>query len=231
MEQIRQELLRLIGDFDEKKQLDTDYAVQPVELGTLEQLSEKAMANNPEIRALQFEVDSLRYTNRARMQPYRPRLTLNGAYGYGSPDRTNWIDRQAEQYSLTLNLVVPLFRGFASFAESDVFAEQLVQREKDLAIRRVDLRRSLARALVTVHREFNRLKLTKLSAGSAQRAMEAGLKDYRSGLLSSTDVLNIQRTRFEADRQFTTAQFSYGRQILSLRRDLGVDLEKTYVAR
>lgn len=232
LEQNRQELMRLLGTPDEYKNLDTQLPAQSVDTGTLDQLYKKALENNPELRALQLEVDSLRNENRVKMYTHRPKLTLNGTYGYGAPDRDRWVgEKLAEQYSVTLNLTVPLFSGFSSFAESDSYLQTLIQKEKDLQIRRLELQKSLAKALATVQREFNRLKLTQMSAAASKRAMDAGLRDYRNGLLSSTDVLNIQRTRFEADRQYVTAQFAYNRQVLTLRRDLGIDLEKTYVSR
>lgn len=232
LERNRQELLRLLGDPESAQNLDTQIAAQSVETGGLKELYQKALENNPEIKALQLEVESLKYSNRVNMAQYRPKLTLNGSYGYDSPDRVRWIGKDiAEEYSITLNLTVPLFRGFSSFAESDANSQALIQKEKDLQIKQIELQKSLAKALATVQREFNRLKLTQASAASSKRAMDAGIRDYRNGLLSSTDVLNIQRTRFDADRQYTSAQFSYNRQVLSLRRDLGIDLEKTYVSR
>ncbi len=231
LERNRQELMRLLGTPDATQPLDTQIPAQSVETGGLDQLYKKALENNPDIKALQMEVESLKYANRVKMSTHRPKLTLNGAYGYGSPDRVNWIEKNSELYSLTLNLTVPLFSGFSSFAESDAYSQTLIQKEKDLQIKQIELQKSLAKALATVQREFNRLKLTQASAASSKRAMDAGIRDYRNGLLSSTDVLNIQRTRFDADRQYTSAQFSYNRQVLSLRRDLGIDLEKTYVSR
>lgn len=232
LERNRQELLQLLGDPHSLLPLDTQISAQSVETGDLNQLYKKALENNPEIKALQLEVESLKYANRVKMAEFRPKLTLNGTYGYDSPDRVRWIGKDiAEEYSVTLNLTVPLFRGFSSFAESDANAQALIQKEKDLQIKQIGLQKSLAKALATVQREFNRLKLTQSSAASSKRAMDAGIRDYRNGLLSSTDVLNIQRTRFDADRQYTSAQFSYNRQVLSLRRDLGIDLEQTYVSR
>src|SRR5688500_19848285 len=52
----------------------------------------------------------------------------------------------------------------------------------------------LAKSMATITREFNRLKLTQTSAAGARRAMDVALRDYRNGLLSSLDVLNIQRS-------------------------------------
>lgn len=228
-EQTRQDLIRLLGDsMGDSTDLETEFSLQPVETGNLDQLLEKAIANNPEIRSLELQVESLKYTNRAKMVDHRPKLSLKGSWGYDSPDRPNWFEKASEAYSLTLNLNIPLFSGFSSFAQSDAYAQQLVQLEKDLGIKRLELQKSLAKALATLQREFQRLKLTQISATSSRKAMDVAVRDYRNGLLSSTDVLNIQRTRFDADRQYTLAQFSYNSQVLSLRRDLGIDLEKTY---
>ena len=54
------------------------------------------------------------------------------------------------------------------------------------------------------------------------------LKEYRQGMVTSTDIVTLQTTRYQAETQFLTAQFSYLKQIVNLRHDLGVDLEKTY---
>jgi outer membrane protein len=229
LEQTRQDLVRLLGDaLSDGTELETEFSLQPVETGNLDQLLQKAIANNPEIRSLELQVESLKYTNRAKMIDHRPKLSLKGSWGYDSPDRPNWFEKASEAYSLTLNLNILLFSGFSSFAQSDAYAQQLFQLEKDLAIKRLELQKSLAKALSTLQREFHRLKLTQISATSSRKAMDVAVRDYRNGLLSSTDVLNIQRTRFDADRQYTLAQFSYNSQVLSLRRDLGIDLEKAY---
>lgn len=225
-----QDLYRLLGSTSETDlRLDTNLALQPVETGNLQQLYEKAVANNPDLRVLQLTAQGVRYDNDVKMSTHYPDLTLNGNYGYASPDRVNWFQKTSETYSLTLNLKIPLFSGLSSLSQSARYGEDLYQAEKNVAIKEHDLQKTLAQALATLTRNFNQLKLTQDSAGAARKAMDRAMRDYRSGLISSTDVLSIQNTRYSAEKQYLSSQYSYQRQILSLRRDLGIDLEKTYV--
>jgi outer membrane protein len=210
--------------------LENETPLQPVETGSLDQLYQRAVENNPELRALEMDVDRQKYLNDARLSDHFPRLSLDGTYGYTSPDRPNWIKDTSESWTVFLNLTIPIFSGFRSLADRASYREDVFLAERELAGRRIEIQRSLAKSMVTITREFNRLKLTQVSAAGARRAMDVALRDYRNGLLSSLDVLNIQRTRFDADKQFAEAQFSYQLQVLQLRRDLGTDLEKTYAA-
>lgn len=225
-----QAMFRFMGKSKpDNAQVETNLLLQQIEVGTLDQLYQKALENNPSIRATTSSVDAQKYSNDLTMSVHKPTLNLKGNWGYDSPDRVNLIESRAETYSLTLNLKIPLFSGLDSFSQRQINSEQLVVKQKDLAIQQRNLHNSLSQALATLNRDFARLKLTQDSATISRKAMDVAIRDYRNGLLSSTDVLNIQRTRFESDRQYLTAQYSYHRQVLTLRRDLGIDLEKSYV--
>ncbi len=228
MEQNRQDLVRLLGLTESNVQLETEIKTAKYEPLTAEKLYQKAVLQNPEIRAARLEVESLKNENKVKMINHRPKLSVVGSYGYDARDRMDWFKDNSEAYALTLNLKIPLFSGLSSFAESDQYREQLLQKERDLAIKQMDLRKSLAKTVAALDREFQRLKLTQESATTLQTAYETALRDYRNGLISANDVLNIQRTRYDAERQFTSTQFAYNRLILTLRRDLGEDLEKEY---
>jgi len=229
LEGFRQDLIRLLGeDQGLEAPLDPRLSLQAFDPGSLDKMLRQALEQNPAIQALSLQADSLTYENRARMFEHRPTLSARGSYGYDSPEYDRWIKDSGEAYSFGLVLKIPLFSGFSSLAQSDQLAEQRVQLEKDLAIRRKELQKTLATALATLQRDFTRLKHTQVSSASSKKAMDVAVRDYRNGLLSSTDVLNIQRTRFEADRQHTLAQYSYNQQMLNLRRDIGADLQKIY---
>jgi outer membrane protein len=231
LERALQDLQQVTGfEVPMDTRLENDIPFQPVETGTLEQLYSHAVENNPELRALEFDIERQKYLNDVNMAVHYPRLTIDGTYGYSSPDRPNLIKDNSETYSVFLNLTIPLFSGFRSFAERAMNREDVFIKERDLASRRIQIQRSLAKSMSTIRREFDRLKLTQTSAANARKAMDVALRDYRNGLLSSLDVLNIQRTRFDADKQYAEAQYSYQLQVLQLRRDLGTDLEKTYAA-
>jgi outer membrane protein TolC len=229
LEESRYQLARLLGEESGTTEaLAPKLRVEAYDPGALDKLAQEALEKNPSIKATESELESLIQANRAKMVEHRPKLYLKGSYGYDAPDEDVWFMKKGEAYSLTVNLDIPLFSGFSSFAQSDQQNEQRRQKEKDLMIQRQDLRKNLASSLATMKRDFQRLKLTQNSATSSKKAIDIAVRDYRNGLLSPTEVLNIQRTRLDADRKYTAAQYSYNQQILSVRRDIGVDLEKTY---
>lgn len=225
------DLQRLMGlEISPDTQLDTKLVSQPVDSGTLEQLLEKALANNPTLKALEMDIEKIKYSNDVTMSSHKPSLSLDGTWGYRSPDRPNLWEPSSNTYSVGLTLTVPLFSGMSSFADRARNAELVAQAEKNLVLYRDQVKQSLGVALTNLKRDFARLKLAQTASESARKAFDAAMRDYRQGMVSSTDVLNVQRSRYEAEKQFNSAQFSYQRQVLSLRRDLGIDLEKTYVA-
>jgi outer membrane protein len=223
-------LLRLMGEEPTPQELriNTNLVLQPAETGNLDELYMKAIKSNPQVRAKELEIEALKHENQARLSKHYPKLSLDGSWGYDSPDQPNWFKEASQAYSVSLNLTIPLFSGLSSFSERSAQAERVHAIERDLQNIRLDLRRSLGTALVSLDKEFRRLKLTQTSSQGARRAMEVAVRDYRNGLLSSLDVLNIQRTRFDADRQYTSAQYTYHQHVVTLRKDLGIDLERVY---
>lgn len=223
------ELRRLIGiELNDDVDLVTKISLQPVEMGTLQQILEKALKNNPIVKALELDVKQSRETADVRMAAHKPKLSLDGTWGYQSPDRPNWFKEYSQYYTVGLNLTIPIFSGLSSFADRKINAETTYRAERDLIIYRDRLRQGLSTAMDNIKRNFDRLKLAQSAAESARKAMDSAMRDYRQGLLSSTDVLAAQKQRFEAEKQFSAAQYAYHRQVIGLRRDLGIDLEKTY---
>lgn len=228
-ETARQDLARLLSlESDAELEIDPNMKAQPVETGSLNELYQRAVENNPAIAALSYQVDYTRKANRVKMGSHFPQLTLDGNWGYDSRDRPSWFDKDSETSSVMLNLTIPLFSGLSGFAQNSYNNDELVKAERDLAIAKRDLRKDLSESVATMSKQFERIKLTKTSAESARKAMLVAIRDYRNGLLSSTDVLNIQRTGYDADKTHTEAQYSYLTGVLNLRYNLGTDLERVY---
>jgi len=226
-----QALLKLTGDTNlAHAQLDTHFEAQPVSIGSFDDAYSRAIDSNPDLRIAKLNIDNQRYQNDLTMATDWPTLSLDGTFGYQSPDRQNVFDNSGEFYTVGLTLTVPLFSGLSSVAQRRINRELLTQKEKDLHIAELNVKESLAVALATVQRNFAQLKLNREAAESARKAMDVALRDYRQGLLTSTDVITLQKTRYDAEIAFLTAQFSYLVQVLNLRHDLGTDLEKVYAS-
>lgn len=231
-EQSLEELARYMGVENlDHPELEVSIPLQPIETGAIGGLIDQALNNNPRIRALELEVKAAEYANEAKLAVHWPSLDLQGEYGYTSPDRSEWFRDTTDTWSVYLFLKIPLFSGFGSFAQGDAFKEDVFKRRKELEIAKREVQQQLAKSVVNLQKSFQRLKLTQLSAQSAKKAMDVALRDYRSGLISSTDVNQIQSTKYRADQQNTNAQLNYHLEVLRLRHDLGTDLEKAYVTR
>jgi outer membrane protein TolC len=224
-----QTLLKLTGDTNlAHAKLETHFDTQPVNIGSLEEAYERASDNNPDLRISKLNIEDQHYQNDIKIADDWPTLSLDGTFGYQSPDRQNVFDNSGEFYIVGLTLTVPLFTGLSSFSQRRVNRELLTQKQKDSTNQELTVKNNLAVALATVQRNFEQLKLNRQAAESARKAMDVALRDYRQGLLTSTDVITLQNTRYSAETAFLTAQFSYLQQVLNLRHDLGTDLEKIY---
>lgn len=229
-EAAKETLIRLTGcpEFEELEEDKKVISAQPLEQLSYEQILQRALENNPEIQSFKKQVDVVVYNTKVDTAEDWPELTLTGIMGYRSPDRPNLYTGSAEYYSIGLNLRIPLFSGLSSFSKRTVLAEKRVQAETDLRRAQLALRERVKVDIETMSREFERVKKTQAALGTAREAMTIALREYRSGLLSSTDVVNLQQSRYAAETQSLSSHISYLRQIMNLRRELGTDLSKVY---
>ena len=229
-EAAKEALIRLTGTEDFAQLVEDSKVVnaQPIEKTSFEQILQRALDNNPDIQSFKKQVDIVNYSNEVDNASDLPDLSLTGIAGYKSPDRPNLFTEPAQYYSIAVNLTIPIFSGFSSFSKRKVHAEKRNQAEMDLRRAQLSLHERVKVDLETMSREFERVKKTQTALNTAREAMNIALREYRSGLLSSTDVVNLQQSRFAAETQSISSHFSYLRQIMNLRKELGTDLAKIY---
>lgn len=231
VESARNKLLQVIGVKDmSESQLEilAELSVQPIEPLSLKEALEKAVQNNPELLRARMEVKRQEHQNALNLAEDKPRLTLDGSYGYVSPSRDEWFRDEMNNYNVGLNLVVPIFSGLSSLSKRRANAQLKYQKERALELVQDELRQSISTAIETLERDFQRIKSLKRAVELGRQAMDSALRDYRRGLVSSTDVVAIQNSRFQSELELLKVSSSYMKQVLSLRRDLGVELEKVY---
>jgi outer membrane protein TolC len=124
---------------------------------------------------------------------------------------------------------VPLFSGFSSFSKRENYASQ----QMTLELKQKELRESIAtqiRSIVqTIEMQRSTVVMQEKAVREAGRAMDIILSSYRNGTASSNDVVQMQRTRYDAGRKYIAAQIGYIQSVLALRQLMGIDLYKAYV--
>ncbi|MBK9294653.1 MAG: TolC family protein [Oligoflexia bacterium] len=222
-------LNKLLGESNDrelKAQFQT--VISPINKISLETAFGLALKDNPDIRSAQLKLEQVEYSEGIDLAADLPSLYLTGTGGYQSPDTANMFNSNSQYYSVGVSLTVPLFSGLSSLSKRSQYAEKKYQAEKDLQIAKDTLRANLENALHSLNSTKSQLDLAQTSVKEARVALDLANKAYKQGVASSQDVVNLQRTRYEAEKLFINSQFSYLQTLLQLRQYMGIDLEKAY---
>jgi len=222
-------LNRLLGESNDRAvRPDFKARINPIAPLTLDQAFDAGLKNNPTIRSAQITLEQVGYSKNLDLAQDMPSLNLVATDGYKSPDTSTLWNASSNYYSIGLNLTVPIFSGFSSFAKRAVYGEQSYQAERDLQTAKDALRNSLQVALSNMKSAQIQLNLAQTSVKEGREALDIANKSYRQGIASSLDVLNLQNTRYNAEKTFINSEFNYLQALLTLRQQMGIDLEKAY---
>lgn len=202
--------------------------IAPAEPVDFQEAIRAAEANYPEFQIPLLEREKQSYDNDIDISADKPSLEFVGEWGYKAPDRPTWFDESSRYYSVGLNLSIPLFSGLTSVAKRQGYVQQNLVKEKAVETARLNLHHDLQQALVSLKNEFGHLTSAQTAVKQGREALELANNGYRQGTVSSQDVLNAQRSRYDAEKLLIDSQFAYLRALLDVRRLMGVDLEKVY---
>lgn len=187
-----------------------------------------AIENNPALIAKKFQVESSEANIETARSGHWPSLYLSGGYG----DQRSWgestsrgitfpsdNDNRGPSIGLTLN--VPIFSGGAvqsqvrqAIAQRDVAQDELEQQKRAL----VRNTRNAYQTLVAGISEVEARRLAVFSARSAYDASQVGLE---VGTRTVLDVLNNQRTLFNAEREYALSRYNFLQNRLLLEQAAG----------
>lgn len=187
-----------------------------------------AVGNNPALKAKEFQVQSADANVETARAGHWPTLYLNGSYGDNkvSGNRTFTglslpSDSENRGPSLGLTLNIPIFTGGLvssqvrqAIANRDVASDELEQQKRAL----VRNTRNAYQTLVAGISEVEARKAAVFSARSAYGASQVGLE---VGTRTVLDVLNNQRTLFDAEREYALSRYNFLQNRLLLEQAAG----------
>lgn len=230
LEDAREALMQITGQpLDGLRGLDESFTpVRPSPEG-IDAWVDLAMEQNPTLRAqaLSAEADELDVaTARAGHLPYLSATASRGrSYGWGhSAGETGVIpsNNSGDDWRLGVNLVVPIFSGFATQSQVKLAINARDQRalqydQNQRAILRQT--RNAYRALDAGISEVEARKQALVSARSALEATEAG---FEVGTRTIVDVLLSQQVLFQAQSDYSSARHNFLVNSLRLKQAAGV---------
>ena len=179
------------------------------------------LLRRPDIRAAEAGLMALNARVGVAKASRFPSITLTGSYGYSSDELDQLVRRESELWSLALGIGQPLFdagklkagqraaearyqQGVAQYAKTVLTAFSEV--ESALLIRKEQL-----------ERRDRQLKFLM----EARATQDVAEKRYTRGLVDYLDVLEAQRTRFQAEESVVLVDLAILTNRVALHRALG----------
>jgi len=202
-------LIQIIGPrpIEELARLKSDLPLNPPEPADLERWSETALKQNLSVLSAYHNAELARKGIEVQRSGHYPTLDLVASYGVD--DTTGDSASRFDTGLVGVQLNVPLYQGggVSSRVRQAQYDFQAAQDNLEAQRRTVDrVVKDAYRGVETSISQVEALGATVVSSESALEATEAG---YEVGTRTIIDVLNVQRNKFGADRDYATARYAY----------------------
>lgn len=190
---------------------------------------ERSLADNLQLRAMDYAMEVARQELFTRKAGYSPTVDAvaqyqkgdNDSLGFGNQTDAFNHNRRADQVVIGLQLNIPLYTGgsTSSRVRQGIYQLQGVEHTRE------NLRRQTVQSVRNLHRAVNtdieQVKARRQSIISSQNALEATQFGYEVGTQTIVDVLDIQRQLYAAVRNYNNARYDYILNHLRLQQTAG----------
>ena len=200
----------------------------PANRANVDQLVSDAIARNPALKAQELRVSAAESSVSAARGGHYPTLSLGGSWGKSA----SWGDSvggsssgpDATTNSIGLTLNVPIFSGGATqsqvrqaLAQRDIAQDGYEQQKRALD-------RNTRNAYQTLVAGISEVEARRLAVVSAQSAYDASQVGLEVGTRTVLDVVQNQRTLFQAQLNYAQSRYSFLLSRLKMSQAVG-DLE------
>jgi outer membrane protein len=172
----------------------------------VESLIQQAMLQRPEIKALQFDVESAQKFGRAEHDLWLPSVNALGVVGE-APVRDNHIPNWYGAVGVNVN--IPVFNGFLFNARAKAADLQTEVNRQKLADLRNNVARDVRNSWQDTNRAYERLSVTRQLRQQADLALDLAQARYNLGLGSIVEFTQAELQKTEADIADTDATYQY----------------------
>jgi HAE1 family hydrophobic/amphiphilic exporter-1 len=183
----------------------------------------EATSNRPEIKAASWNERIYDEAIGIYQADSRPRLDLNGAYGYAVREPRNFLEPSYKKWSLSVTLKVPIFDGWRTAGKvAQARADRARVGQDRVALEtQIDLEAKQAVDRLRVARSV--LQSSELNVDQARRALEMTEANYRLGAASTLDVLDAQAALTQAEISRVEALWAHANARAGVRYVMGLD--------
>ncbi|WP_223787240.1 TolC family outer membrane protein [Marinicella meishanensis] len=195
-----------------------------------------ALNNNPELVVAKIDADLAEKTMQVQQAGHYPTVGLSASRGKSNAagrsfqdfdENGNLVDRvtpdsSATSSSISLNVSVPIFSGgrTSSLTRQAKLRYRAAMENYDRTT--FSTVRSTRNAYHNVEAGWSSVQARQLAVVSAKSAEQATAAGFEVGTRNIVEVLNSQRTLYQAQRDYSRAKHDYLLNILRLKRAAGI---------
>lgn len=169
-------------------------------------LIQQALQQRPEVKALQFDVESAQKFSSAEHDLWRPTVNALGVVGE-APVRDNHIPNWYGAVGVNIN--IPVFNGFLYNARAKAADLQTEVNRQKLADLSNNVARDVRNSWQDTNRAYERLSVTQQLRQQADLSLDLAQARYNLGLGSIVEFTQAELQKTEADIADTDATYQY----------------------
>jgi len=203
---------------------NTNLPVPPADVDVLTNL---ALAQRPDLQALNYYQQSAEKFRRAQHEQLLPSVSALGLVG-GTPVRPDCVGECFPNYftsswygAVGMNMSVPIFNGFlytAQASEANFRAQAAAENTRDLRDRVV---RDVRTAWLSANTSFQRVGVSAELAKEADLALSLAQSRYQLGLGSIVELSQAQLQQTDAAIGYVNSQYQYRLSLATLNFEIG----------
>jgi outer membrane protein len=138
---------------------------------------------------------------------HKPSLFASGTWGRGGTQKSDLTDNDASNWSVGLQLKVPLFSGLSSLHDRSIAASSVAQSRISERANRDQFALEQVRAEQELANAKSQVSSSTKALMKANEAVDVAARTYRLGTATYTQVSEAQRNLTNAEIAFEQAQF------------------------
>jgi len=194
-----------------------------------------ALSNNPDLGVAKINAELAEYTVKKQQSGHFPTVGLSASLSsdnskgnsflqpqdVGPPILSVFPDSQRDSNSISLNVNIPIFSGGRTSSLTRQSKLQYKATMENLDQTTFSTVRNVRNAVHNVEAGWSSVQARQLAVVSAKSAEEATAAGFEVGTRNIVEVLNSQRSLYQAQRDYSRAKHDYLLNILRLKRAAG----------
>lgn len=216
------------SDIDAVKALDEKFPITMPQPNDIQEWVEMALKNNTSLIAATHNETAAMNEYEARRAQHYPTVELVGSYQKTETDAMTTISGNSfetpdsETATIALQLDIPLYTGGQTSSLRRQAKSLYYKAQDDKHFTERDVSKNTSNLVRVVQTHVAEVNAQQQSIRSAQSALDATQAGYEAGTRTIVDVLNAQRTLYQAKRNYADARFNYILDSLRLKQLAGM---------